>query len=232
VAWYVPFVPLGSKIALFGASAAAWAMARWGGAHYRALAALGAALAVAATFRVGSAAAKARLSAALEGSFPALAVHDIAATPMPADPTCWEGLAVGEQGGRYVIVRASVALPPRAGADCQAGADVEPTAPFERLQRPDRDGVRLRSLYSVELPELRTLRQKDCRFRALLEFYRVPYVQRSPAAAATGHLLVGDSRYDRSPGLDFSDAELPLDPAAAPCPRFVPGWREPRAELF
>jgi hypothetical protein len=208
-------------------------MARWGGKNYRALAALGAALAVAATFRVGSAAAKSRISSALEASFPALAVHDIAATPMPADPSCWEGLAVGEQGGRYVIVRSSVALPPRTGADCSAGSDVEPTAQFERLKRPERDGVRLRSLYSLELSELRALRQKDCRFRALLEFYRVPFVQRTPAAGSERpHLFVGDSRYDRKPGLDFSDAELALDPAAAPCPRFVPGWREPRAELF
>jgi len=93
--------------------------------------------------------------------------------------------------------------------------------------------VRFRRRYSAELAELRTLRDKDCRFRALLEFYRVPYVQ---AAAGVGsappRLYVGDARYDRAPDPDFADAELPLDPASGPCPRFVPGWSEPRGELF
>jgi hypothetical protein len=41
--------------------------------------------------------------------------------------------------------------------------------------------------------------------------------------------VVGDLRYDRSPGLDFSD--LPLD-RAAPCPKRVPPWIPPRSDLF
>jgi hypothetical protein len=41
--------------------------------------------------------------------------------------------------------------------------------------------------------------------------------------------VLGDLRYDRSPGLDFSD--LPLD-RAAPCPKRVPPWIPPRSDLF
>jgi hypothetical protein len=41
--------------------------------------------------------------------------------------------------------------------------------------------------------------------------------------------VVGDLRYDRSPGLDFSD--LPLDRAAL-CPKRVPPWIPPRSDLF
>jgi hypothetical protein len=41
--------------------------------------------------------------------------------------------------------------------------------------------------------------------------------------------VAGDLRYDRAPGLDFSDLVL-----GAPngCPRFVPGWTPPRAALL
>lgn len=233
VCWFVPFVHTGSRFALLGLTAAAYALARWGSPRTRALGAVGGALLVAAAFRVGSASAKVRLGNALEASFPALMVHDIAATPMPANPACWEGLAVGEQGGRYLVIRSSIALPPLGAADCTAGVDVRPTAHVEQLQRHDRNGVRFRTRYSAELGQLRALRDQDCRFRALLEFYRVPYVQAAPGAGlAPARLYTGDARYDRAPDLDFSDAELPLDPASGPCPRFVPGWSEPRGELF
>jgi hypothetical protein len=44
-----------------------------------------------------------------------------------------------------------------------------------------------------------------------------------------GARVVGDLRYDRLPGLDFSD--LPLD-RAAPCPKRVPPWIPRRSDLF
>jgi hypothetical protein len=79
--------------------------------------------------------------------------------------------------------------------------------------------------YRAEVGALAQLRRDDCRFRALLRFARLPYVN------ATGR-IAGDLRYDRKRGLDFSDVELPLSPASGDCPRWVPGWSEPRAKLF
>ena len=79
--------------------------------------------------------------------------------------------------------------------------------------------------YQAPIATLARLRRDDCRFRALLRFARLPYV------TTTGS-MAGDLRYDRQPGLDFSDVELRPPLSAARCPRFVPGWQEPRAELF
>jgi hypothetical protein len=87
-------------------------------------------------------------------------------------------------------------------------------------------------MYEATTFDLRRLRQRDCRFRALLKFARLPYVSRRSASASPPRIIAGDLRYDRNPDRDFSDIPLPLDPSKGSCPRFVPGWQEPRAELF
>jgi hypothetical protein len=103
--------------------------------------------------------------------------------------------------------------------------DVEPTAPTKPLERANHGGVRWLSEYQAEIADLSRLRRDDCRFAALLEFARLPYV------SASGR-IAGDLRYDRTPGRDFSDIELPRDPSKGVCPPFTPGWRQPRAALF
>jgi inner membrane protein len=225
VCWYVPFVPTASRLLLLGVTALGFFVARRASPRLRIGFALGGWLAVTSVFVAGSLAAKAELRHAAEAAFPALEILDVAVTPMPADPTCWEGLLAGEQGGTYRVLRASVALGPVSALQCGAGADVEPTAPVAPLTRANRRGVRWRTEYRADLAELDRLRRDDCRFRGLLRFARLPYV------SASGR-IAGDLRYDRKPALDFSDIELPKDPSSGPCPRFMPGWTEPRAELF
>lgn len=233
--WFVPFVLPASRFTLLALSGLAFVVGRRGSERQRVGFALGAWVAVAACFAVGSASAKQQLRRAAEGAFPALQPRDIAATPMPANPACWEGLLVGEQGSTYRVLRASVALWPLQAGDCKAGLDVEPTANVRPLDRPNRGGVRWISEYRAELGELRQLARTDCRFRALLEFARLPYVSRHGSETLPGRdpgNFAGDLRYDRQPGLDFSDLSLPDDRSRQPCPRFVPGWTWPRADLL
>lgn len=225
VCWFVPFVAPASRFLVLGATALAVAVAAKTSERFRIGFALVGWVAVALVFAGCSLAAKDQLRQAVQAAFPALEVQDIAATPMPANPACWEGLVQGEQGGSYRVLRASVALKPWAARDCNAGADVEPTAPVTRLTRVDRGGVHWLTEYRADLAALRRLRRDDCRFRALLQFTRLPYVSASGTVA-------GDLRYDRKPGRDFSDIPLPKDPHAGGCPRFLPGWVEPRARLF
>jgi inner membrane protein len=225
VCWFVPFVPTPSRVLVLGVTGLAFWVAHRASERLRIGFALGGCLAVALVFVGCSIAAKAELRRATEAAFPALEVHDIAATPMPANPLCWEGLLAGEQGGSYRVLRASVALGPMAALDCNAGADVEPTASVARITRANRGGVHWLTEYHFDIAALSRLRHDDCRFRGLLEFARLPYV----SASGT---LAGDLRYDRKPELDFSDIELPKDPHVGGCPRFLPGWTEPRARLF
>ena len=221
VCWFVPFVLPASRFTLLALAGVAGVVGARASARAGITFALGSWLAIAATFRVGSSAAKQQLTRATEAAFPALSIHDIAASPMPANPSCWETLVVGEQGGQYRVLRASVALWPLATERCTAGLDVEPTAQVSKLDRPSRGGVRWIHQYSAEIAELRKLTHDDCRFRALLQFARVPYA---------GERRAGDLRYDRKPEPDFSDLDLPAD--AGPCPRWLPGWELPRASLL
>jgi inner membrane protein len=233
VCWFVPFVLTESRLLLLVIAALAWAVASHTSERTRIVAALTACALVPLGFAIASSRAKANVGEATAAAFPALSVLDIAATPMPANPLCWEALVVGEQGGRYRVLRASVALPPLAAERCTAGADTEPTAQVTRITRADRDGVRWRTEYGAELRSLAELRAHSCWAKAGLEFMRVPYVRRVERAerGLEAGSYLGDLRYDRSPSADFSDFRLPEDPKSA-CPRFVPGWDEPRADLF
>src|SRR5882724_5846374 len=225
VCWFVPFVATPVRFTLLGVTALSSFVARKSHERLRIQLAVAAWLAVALLFGLASLRAKVSLRAATTAAFPALDVQDLALTPLPSNPACWEGLVAGEQGGSYRVLRATVALTPLEAADCNAGMDVEPTAPVEPLERANHGGVRWVSEYKADIAELSRLRRDDCRFRALLQFARLPCV------SASG-LIAGDLRYDRKRSRDFSDIELPRDPSKGVCPRFTPGWREPRAELF
>lgn len=220
--WYLPFFNATTRFVLLGVVALSFTLTRRSSERGRVLYAGGAFVAVAVVFSIGSSLAKAQARSAAVAAFPALSVHDVAAAPLPGNPACWETLVAGEQGGSYRVLRATVALRPLSPESCHAGTDVEPTAPVTRLDRPLHGGVRWQSEYHADVAELAQLRRANCRFRALLRFTRLPYV------AASGR-IAGDLRYDRGPGLDFSDAEIVPQ---TPCPTLVPSWREPRAELF
>lgn len=225
VCWFVPFVNMTSRLTLLGVTALAFLVAQKTSPRGRICSAWAAALAVPVVFGLAAARAKTALRDATQAAFPALTVLDIATTPLPANPACWEGLVAGEQGGVYRVLRASVALGGVAASDCKAGIDVEPTAPVTVIERANHGGVRWLTAYSADVAALGQLRQADCRFRAMLQFARLPYV------SASGK-IAGDARYDRTPDLDFSDVPLPAGMASGSCPRWVPGWAEPRAELF
>lgn len=232
VCWFVPFVMTASRLALLALAALSWALAWRAGPRVACAAVVGGCLLVPAAFAVSSARAKSALREAAEAAFPALEVHDIAATPLPANPWCWEAFVAGEQGGIYRVLRASVALPPLGHDRCPAGLDVAPTAVVTPLTRARRGGVRWIHEYTLPVAALRRWHQSSCFFRAGAQFFRLPYVSRvGPGRQQSPGTYAGDLRYDRSPDLDFSDMRLP-DDGSVPCPRFVPGWTEPRAELF
>lgn len=223
--WFLPFFSWTTRLCLLAVSGLSLLVSRQAGTAARAWYGLGGALTVALVFAVASQRAKVDLREAARAAFPALAVHDISAAPLPANPRCWEGLLAGEQSGVFRVLRATVSLGGGPASSCGAGTDVSPTAPVARLSRAERGGVRWISEYSADVSALSRLRRSDCRFAALLHFARLPYV------SADGR-VAGDLRYDRQPGLDFSDVPLPTRSGEGTCPKLVPGWSEPRGELF
>ena len=81
--------------------------------------------------------------------------------------------------------------------------------------------------YVLPARTLRALALERCEAEAFLRWSRVPYVT---APDASGSRVLGDLRYDRNPGLDFSDVALPH--ARGRCPEYVPPWLPPRSDLL
>jgi inner membrane protein len=225
-AFVLPFVPLGSALAL---TAAALLMAF---ATFRApptvrmTLGIGVWWGLTALFFTASARAKALLREA--AASPDFVVYDIVVTPAPANPLCFEAWVVGTRGGDYVARRAVVALfPPLLANDrCLAGAAPSPTAPlvFEGISSVN-SPVNWKGAFVAPLAELAELAAHNCQAAAFLRFARVPYWIRS----GEGH-IVGDLRYDRNPGLDFADVRI--DGPEGRCPHAVPPWVPPRQDLL
>jgi len=171
----------------------------------------------------GAAAAEVRRSPHLA----ATAIDDVVITPMPVNPLCATVLVVGSQGADYVIERATVATMPGwfAAERCPTAFEGNPTAPLSPVVAPG-DPVAWKDEFRAPLREIVDLAQQNCQVAAFLRFARAPYWVRT----SRDELIVGDLRFDRAPGLDFSDVRLDARPTV--CPKAVPPWLPPRAHLF
>ncbi len=172
----------------------------------------------------GAAAAQVRRSPHLAGT----TIDDVVITPMPANPLCATALVVGTRGVDYVVERATVASVPAffPASRCTKAFDGDPTAPRSLVVSPIGDSVAWKDEFRAPLEELVELARHNCQAAAFLRFARVPYWAR----ASDDELIIGDLRFDRVRGLDFSDVRIPVRPAV--CPRALPPWKPPRSRLI
>ncbi|MEI9949267.1 MAG: metal-dependent hydrolase [Pseudomonadota bacterium] len=227
--WYRPIVPRGQAVVLSLLTMALLAAARKLSPYARLLLASSSFLLLAALFVLGSRRAKeiVREQAAL--AFPSARSVDIVVTPMPANPFCWSVLLVQVDGPAYVVRLGRAATWP-AWLDtnsCPYDRGASPSAPLRALAGPLNAQLSLSTEYRVSLIELRALLRGRCEARAFSRFARVPYVTEP---TDTGARVLGDLRYDRSPGLNFSD--LALSEREGGCPKYVPSWLPPRSDLL
>jgi inner membrane protein len=170
--------------------------------------------------------ARASVDALARASFPDSTTVDRVLAPVPANPLCWSVLLVRAQAGTYRVRRGTLSLLPsfiEAGA-CPTPPGT-PTAPLVSVAAPASTAQIWRGELALPIAELSRLQATHCQIAAFLRFARVPWFVRQGE-----HWIVGDLRYDREPELGF--AELELDAAPAACPRFVPPWIPPRADLY
>lgn len=225
LAWVTPIAGVGTAAALtIGAALSGFAAYRLR-SRTRALAAIGASLAVVVVFSTGSRLAKAQMRTAETGlREPAF---DFVATPAPANPLCWNVISIGRHADRYELRVATVSVAPALVTAVACG--VEPTGKTANLRRselPDTAGVAWEGVWRAPLAQLRTLARERCDVAAFLRYARVPFWLERPA----GELLVGDLRYDREPGPGFAEVELPGKIEA--CPKWVPPWIPPRSDVL
>jgi inner membrane protein len=155
-------------------------------------------------------------------------VHDVIITPMPANPLCATALVVATRGSDYIVARATVAAVPSwvPSSECPTATDGQPTAPRVPLGVAPTPALLWKDEFRAPLEELVDLARSNCQAAAFLRFARAPYWLESTSEK----IIMGDLRYDRDPGLDFSDIKIAARPTD--CPRAVPGWLPPRASVL
>ncbi len=229
--WYRPFVPRGHALALTLLSAALLAVSRKRNPDVRWRLALAGFALLSLTFVLGSRSAKALVRERARLQFPSASTLDVVVTPMPANPFCWSALVVQQEGAAYAVRLGRVATWPSwlNVSECPFDRDATPTAPLRSLARAAQPELIFTSEYRVPLADLRALAAVRCEAQAFFRFARVPYVT---AAEPDGSRVLGDLRYDRKRGLDFSDIRLTATPAQSGCPAYVPPWRPPRGDIL
>jgi inner membrane protein len=223
-AFFVRFVPVPMAVGLLLLALLSGVAGRQREPRARALLGLLACLAVAATFFGASRVAAAAVRAAVGDDHE---LSDVIVTPMPANPLCFAAVTVGHDGSNYIAHRAVVATWPALfpGRRCPDMEEM-PTAPLSPSALADTPHVLWRGQYVAPLRRLLRLYHDNCQAAALLRFLRAPYWRDD----ADQTLILGDLRYDRNPGLDFSDVHIELQPSL--CPRAVPSWTPPRQDLL
>jgi hypothetical protein len=138
--------------------------------------------------------------------------------------------AAGPGGAAYRLTTAWAAAAPAvvSEAGCRPAALARGSRSLAMAPSPRRASraVGWDRTWEAPLAELRALARGNCQVAAVLRFARAPFWRRVDAAT----LHVGDLRYARGPDLGFAEVVVPERPAE--CPRRVPPWRPPRADLL
>jgi inner membrane protein len=184
------------------------------------LAGLGACLAFVAIQGAGSARGVHTLDAELRKRDPASELVDASMTAYPANPLCWNFVAIerNEAAGIYRLRRGVLSLAPALldVGQCPAGltGNVHADRGFP--------GMALLSDDSVDLASFRRLEQQNCFFRDWLRFARAPLLAGN---------IASDIRFGSTLAPNFSTIDLARF-AGRSCPANVPQWDFPRADLL
>jgi inner membrane protein len=163
--------------------------------------------------------ARAMMANELRSRDPKAALLDAAMSPYPANPACWNFVAVETRAdtGQYRISRGVLSLAPGA-----MPVSACPPAFAEQALPPGRQALVLLSQRDYSLERLRRLASDDCYFTDWLRFARMPALDADSAS---------DARFASTPRGNFTTLPLP-EPARRACLAGVPQWGIPRADLL
>ena len=179
--------------------------------------------------------ARAAMARDLHARDPKAVLLDAAMSPYPANPACWNFVAVESRvdTGQYRISRGVLSLAPQAmpvpACPPAFTQTPQPLQPSQSLQ-PDRQAqiqpaslaLVMMSQHDYSLERLRRLAEDDCYLRDWLRFGRMPALDADS---------VSDARFSGSPMGNFSTMTLPQAGRRA-CLSGVPQWNMPRADLL
>jgi inner membrane protein len=199
---------------------ARWRARRAGGDRGRT--ALAAGLAAALAFVLVQAAAmhtaRDTVAAAIARLDPGERLLDTALSAYPANPLCWSFVTVATDAahGSYHLRRGQLSVAPGITPVASCPAGIAGRAAGDDAQLAWQGDVR------DSLARLHDLQQNNCHFNAWMRFARAPAID---AVTAT------DARWSPPGSANFSTMGY-ASLAATPCPRPVPDWAYPRADLL
>ena len=226
LAWRVDLVSTGAALSLTAGAALSIGLAFLLGRSGRVVAAITGWIAVTLVMALGSAKAKADVLAAARASDGNAEVLDVVVSPLPANAICMAVIAVERSGSVYRISTARASAIPSITDAARCATRSEAGSLFRASPRPSTRAVHWDYEWSAPLAELSTLARESCPALAALRFIRVPVWQTATAET----LLLGDARYGGGSGSSFSDVRVARQTSV--CPRAVPPWTPPRAELL
>jgi inner membrane protein len=224
--WLLPdLIPLPQRLAIAAVAALGLAFARVAAPPARAATAMLAGAAVVVGFYVVSGLVRTELERRL--SFEPSTLHDLAISPLPADPLCWTMASVQTNAAGEIVLRRGTFAPFPAlfrAHQCPPQAD-RITAPLAPIAARSDEAMRWEGEFRAPLARLRALARESCQAAAMLRFLRVPFWAEGP-----GGIVIGDLRFDRNDQVGF--AEMPLPPVGTPCPSLIPPWLPPRRDML
>ena len=221
-------VPIGFALLMTGLTAAMLIVGRQAAKPVALVTCIAVWLTITAVFAFSRNAAEAQIQRFVAEKLPQMTVLDYVLTPMPANPVCWDVMLPMTDADRYVIRHGAWSLwPDVLPAERCPGRDLfrDVTAPMTSVATDSSHAVIWHGEVIMPRDELPELVTAYCDAAAFVRFARVPW-----ALKREERWIVGDLRYDREPGLGFSEMELTNE--AANCPSPLPPWLPPRGDLI
>lgn len=236
LSFFSGLVPLPLACVLLVLTLTLLALGRYATARVALLAGIGSWLAINVVFFSASHLAAKRMQEIAAAQFTSGTLLDHVLSPMPVNPLCWDVILIQADATDVFLRRATLSLAPSlmpADRCVGRGEATAITAPLQAVAQPDTTAIRWRGEVATARQVLRDVVSSRCDAAAFMQFARAPWASVVPAATqAMGEddILIGDLRYDREPSLAF--AEFRLSPRIKRCPRHVPPWLPPRADVF
>jgi len=225
LAWRVDLVSTGAALALTTGAAVSVGFARWLHADARAVVAIAGWMAVTVVMAMGAARGRGSVVRATRELDPGAELLDVVVSPLPANAVCLLAIAVERSGATYRVATARVSSVPSALPAAGCGQRATVGSSLGPSSRRSTSAVQWDREWAAPSREVQMLVRESCPALAAMRFIRVPIW----SAVGDSTVLLGDVRYGGG-GSGFADVRVPR--RSAGCPRGVPPWTPPRADLL
>jgi inner membrane protein len=223
--WRVDLVSTGAAAALTAGAAFSIALARVLRADARVAVAIAGWMVVTLIMAAGAAKARATVVRAMRELAPATEVLDVVVSPLPANAVCMAAITVERSGETYRVATARVSSFPSIASAERCGQRATAGSSLAGSTRRSSPSVQWGGEWAAPAREIEALVRESCPALAAMRFIRVPIWN----ALGDSTVMLGDVRYGGG-GSGFADVRVPR--RSDECPRAVPPWTPPRADLL